>query len=415
MARDEVTVHLDTQAQPKRPLGCLRRAGAGRRADLSFEYSPDWLEDHDAFSIDPSLNLVGGEQRRRSGELHGIFADAAPDSWGRRILQRREALLARDEVRQPRTLDEWDLLLGVSDATRMGALRFARQADGTYVDDLPLAVPPLATLRELEAIAHRVDSDAPASDVEMRTWLRRLIAPGASLGGARPKVTFAQPDGTLWMAKFPAANDLRDVGAWELVQTRLAAHAGIAVPPTELLALGARYRTFAARRFDRDGRHRRLYASAMTLLGERDHARGVSYLDLAEAIELYGHPDRALIAADLAELFRRVVFSALAGHRDDHLRNHGFLHDGRGWRLSPAFDLNPIPDKIEHELSFDGTSVVADLDAIRATASSYRLTVDQADRILADVRTAVSGWRDEARAAALSREEVDLMASAYGG
>lgn len=412
MAREELAVWLDTR-QIRRQLGWLRRSGTGRRADISFEYAADWIAEPAAFSIDPSLNLVPGEQRRVDAELHGIFSDAAPDSWGRRILQRREALLARDEARPARTLDEWDLLVGVSDATRMGALRFARTSDGVFLDDQPLAVPPLATLRALETIARRLDADAQGSDAEVRMWLRRLVAPGASLGGARPKVTFVDANDSLWIAKFPAANDTRDMGAWEYVQTRLAGHAGIRVPAIKLLALGPRYHTFAAERFDRDGIHRRLFASAMTLLEERDHTSGGDYLGLAEAIERYGNPDRTRIAEDLAELFRRVVFNVVAGHRDDHLRNHGFLHDGAGWRLAPAFDVNPIPDKIEHELSFDGSAHVLDPDGVRATARYYRLGDAEARRIVDEVHSAVTRWREEARAAGLGRDEIDLMAAAY--
>lgn len=406
-------MHLDTDERGPRHVGWLRRAGAGQRADLSFEYASTWLEDTARFTVDPSLNLLTGEQRRPGGGLHGVFSDAAPHSWGRRILQRRELLLARQEGRPARTLDEWDLLVGVHDATRMGALRFARASDGAFVDDQPLAVPPQATLRELEVIATRLDGEAPASDDIVRTWLQRLVAPGASLGGTRPKVTFVSASGALWIAKFPAANDTHDVGAWEFVQTRLAQRAGIAVPPTDLLDPGGRYRTFAAERFDRADGRRRLFASAMTLLDQRDGAAGVSYLDIASAVEMYGSPVRSAIDADLAELFRRVVFAALAGHRDDHLRNHGFLHDGTGWRLAPAFDLNPVPDKLEHELSFDGVTTLPDLAVIRSTAPLYRLTERRAEEVIGEVRKVVAGWREAARDARLSRDEMDLMTAAY--
>ena len=412
-ARDEVVVHVDAREHGgPRPAGWLRRAGSGRSADLSFEYAQSWLDAADTFSLEPSLNLISGEQRRSNGGLFGVFTDAAPDLWGRRLLERREEYQAAREKRMPRNLDDWDFLVGVNDTTRMGALRFARPVNGTFLDDQPLAVPPAATLREIEDAAARVDRGATASADEVARWLELLIAPGASLGGARPKVTFHDDHAVLWMAKFPAANDRRDVGAWEYVQTQLAARAGIVVPETELLALGSGYRTFAAKRFDRDGTRRRMFASAMTLLDERDHAT-VSYLDIATAIERYGGPGKAEIDADLAQLFRRVVFNAIAGHRDDHLRNHGFLHDGAGWRLAPAFDLNPIPDKAEHELRFDGRTRLPDLAVIERPAPLYRLSRGQAAAALTEVTGAVAGWREIARAAKIPRHEQDLMAPAF--
>lgn len=182
------------------------------------------------------------------------------------------------------------------------------------------------------------------------------------------------------------------------------------MPEIDLLAFGEGYHTFAAKRFDRDGAERRLFASAMPLLDQRDRAEDVSYLDLADAIERYGSPTKAAIDADLEELFRRVVFNALAGHRDDHLRNHGFLHDGSGWRLAPAFDLNPIPDKQEHELSFDGQSTLPDLELIMATARLYRLSTRRAETVVAEVTDAVKSWRAAARAAGLNRDKVDPVA-----
>lgn len=415
-ARDEVVVHVDAADwNGAGAAGWLRRAGFGRGADLSFEYTQAWLDAADRPSLEPSINLIGGEQRRAGGGLFGIFTDAAPDHWGRRLLERREVHLAKREGRRPRNLDEWDFLVGVNDATRMGALRFARPADGRFLDDQPLAVPPKTNLRELEAAARRLETGAAASSDELDRWLEILIAPGASLGGARPKASFQDTEGILWIAKFPAANDRRDVGAWEYVLTQLAARAGIVVPKTDLLALGSGYRTFAARRFDRAAARRRMFASAMTLLDEHDHAAGVSYLDIATAIEQHGGPSRAAIDADLEQLFRRVVFNALAGHRDDHLRNHGFLHDGAGWRVAPAFDLNPIPDKTEHELSFDGRSALPDLASIEGTARFYRLSAAQAAQLIAEVKGAVASWREIATAVEIPRDEQDLMAVAFEG
>lgn len=413
--RDKVLVYVDAWAgtAPRR-AGWLRRSGAGQNADISFEYDDAWLGAADALSLEPSLYLGPGEQRRREGGgLHAIFSDAAPDRWGRRLLERRESLSARQQGRRTRALDDWDFLLGVNDATRMGALRLRRPGDGTFIDDQPLAVPPKASLGELEAAADRIERGTKASERDIDRWLDLLIAPGASLGGARPKATFENADGALWIAKFPAPNDRRDVGAWEYVLGQLAAQAGIDVPPHDLLSLGPGYRTFIARRFDRDGAHRRMFASAMTLLDLRDHTAGASYLDIAQALESHGAPTAAAIAADLEELFRRVVFNALTGHRDDHLRNHGFLHDGNGWRLAPAFDQNPIPDKDVHELAFDRESRLPDLATITGTAHFYRLSAARAAAIISEVQAAVSGWRAIANGIGIDRHEQELVANAF--
>lgn len=412
-ARDEVVVHVDAMGwNPAGIAGSLRRSGFGRSADLSFEYARDWLADERP-SLEPSINLITGEQRRAGGGLFGVFTDAAPDHWGRRLLERRELHLAKTQGRRPRNLDDWDFLLGVNDATRMGGLRFAGSPGGPFLDDQPLSVPPKASVRELEAAARRLESGAAASADELDRWLELLIAPGASLGGARPKGSFQDGDGVLWMAKFPALNDRRDVGAWEYVLTQMAAGAGVVVPEIELLSFGPGYRTFAARRFDREAGRRRMFASAMTLLDEHDRATGVSYLDIAAAIEQHGGHTRESIESDLRQLYRRVVFNILVGHRDDHLRNHGFIHDGSGWRLAPAFDLNPIPDKAEHELSFDGRSSLPDLGTVHATARLYRLSDEEADDLISDITGVVSAWREHAAVAGIPREECDLMAPAF--
>lgn len=407
-------MHLDARELGVRaPVGWMRRSGFGRTADLAFEYSPDWLTGEAAFTLEPSLALTLGEQRRRGGGLFGIFTDAAPDHWGRRLLERRERLAAQAEGRTPHTLDEWDFLLGVSDATRMGALRFARSGDGAFIDDSPVSVPPHTRLREMEVIAGEIERGRPAGPTEIDRWLRLLIAPGASLGGARPKATFLDERGVMWLAKFPSRNDLRDVGGWEYVLNRLAGQAGISVPETEVRRLGSEYSTFCARRFDRIRTDRRFVSSAMTLLDRHDHDAGASYLEIAEAIELYGSAKSDELRSDLEQLFRRAVFNAVAGNRDDHLRNHGFIREGTGWRLAPAYDLNPTPDKEEHELAFDGGVRSPDLSVIERTARSYRLSAQRASTVIREVREAVSAWRDVARGAGLSRDEVGAMASAF--
>jgi len=324
-------------------------------------------------------------------------------------MERREAILARREGRRPRTLDEWDFLMGVSDQLRMGALRLATPSDGRFLDDRLPEIPANARLRELEHLAREAEEERiPESDES--EWLRILLAPGSSLGGTRPKANFQEANGALWIAKFPSREDRRDVGAWEYVMTQLAQRSGIDVPSTKLLQLASVYKTFCSQRFDRINGGRRLYASAITLTGKGDGDEA-SYLDLAEAITFYGDPHA--IDADLEQLFRRLVFNILAANRDDHLRNHGFIRALRGWRISPVFDLNPAPEKSEHSLALDEASHIPDVGAALETARLYRLSDRRALTIVGEVRGAVESWREVAAGAGVSREEMESLAGVF--
>lgn len=406
--RDRLLARLDAaELGPQREVGTLSRERGGGRSVVSFAYAPDWVAARDSFPVDPALPLYEGEQYRQG--LPGFFADAAPDRWGRTLLERREATVARREDRRPRQLDEWDFLVGVNDETRMGALRLARPGGRGFVADEPLAVPPLARLREIEHWARELEQGLSQEIGEEDRWLAMLVAPGSSLGGARPKASYSDGGG-LWIAKFPSREDRHDVGAWEHLLSRLATAAGIATPETRLLRLGAAYRTFCARRFDRAGDERRLYASAMTLAGRGDH-EDASYLDIARAIVDFGDP--AAIEEDLGQLFRRLAFNVLVANRDDHLRNHGFLRGTGGWRLAPAFDVNPSPEKLEHSLALDDSVRAPDLDLVRETAPLYRLSADEAERTIAEVGRAVSGWRQLAREAELPGEEIERISAAF--
>ncbi len=407
---DEVAVELDAAelGGPTR-LGRLRRVPSPSGAVVAFSYEEAWLARPDAFVIDPAHGPYAGDQYPRAGDgIAAIFTDAAPDRWGRTLLERREAARAREEGRHRRSLGEWEFLLRVSDFSRMGALRFA-DADRRHLDDEPHGVPPIAGLRELEAAARELEHPTRGGRSGEAARLALLLAPGSSLGGARPKATFTGEDGALWIAKFPSRMDRHDVGACELVLNDLAAHAGIEVPEHRLLALGDGHRTFAARRFDRVQGSRRLYASAMTMASRRDRD-DASYLDIALAIADHGAPGR--IREDLAQQFRRVAFNVLVSHRDDHLRNHGFLRAPEGWRLAPAFDLNPVPSKPEHELSLDGMVRRGDLGVLRETAPFYRLSGPEAAAIIDEVRAALATWRDVADARGLGSVERDVLEDA---
>ena len=405
---DEVIVLLDApELGPSRPVGILRRR-TGPRPVLSFEYARTWRERPAIPMVDPALPLVEGEQFLDPDRLPGVLADTSPDRWGRRLLERREAATARSEGRTPRRLGEWDFLLGVDDRTRMGALRLALTPDGPFLSEDRSPVPPATRLRALEVIARRADDPtAPsATDEELAT----LVAPGSSLGGARPKANYTDPDGHLWIAKFPSTTDRRDVGAWQFLTSTLARRAGIMVADGERITLSPAGTTYAARRFDRIGPNRRLYASAMTLAGKHD-GEEASYLDIAYAIADHGDPDG--IGDDLEQLFRRLVFNVMVGNRDDHLRNHGFLHEPGGWRLAPAFDVNPSPEAPEHALAIDDLSHAPHLDTVLATAPFYRLARPRAEEIVADLQTVTATWRSEGRRLGLPPDEIDVVGTAF--
>lgn len=394
-------------------LGNMARVGtlAHDRGQMRFHYAPDWLNDPRAFAIDPDLSLDKSPffPKPEQGNF-GIFLDSSPDRWGQTLMKRREALQAKDEHRPARNLYAWDYLIGVQDHTRQGALRFRRPGTDTFLGDEALAAPPLTSLRELEAVAYQLTSRRIDDLDALRRWLTVLVAPGASLGGARPKANFTDQDGSLWIGKFPARDDDRDTGAWEFTAYTLAQAAGIQLPAAKLLRLDNAFHTFCVQRFDRLGAQRRFYASAMTVL-RKDQSEGSSYLELAQFLRQSG--DAAHVDADLAQLFRRVAFNVAIGNRDDHLRNHGFILGAQGWRLAPAFDVNPNIDKAEHVLNIDDVDNRPDLDTVLSTAHFYGLSASQAQDTLGQVHTAVGAWRHTARRLGISLADIEVTAGAF--
>jgi serine/threonine-protein kinase HipA len=381
------------------------------RGQIRFHYERDWLQQPWAFALDPDLSLDNQPfyPRAELGNF-GIFLDSAPDRWGQTLMKRRAALQAKDAGHSPRTLYAWDYLVGVQDQTRQGALRFCVPGTQNFLACEGQAAPPVATLRELEAVAYQLTHKRIDDLDALRRWLLVLVAPGASLGGARPKANYTDDDGSLWIAKFPARDDERDVGAWEYVVHELALAAGIDVPEARLRRFNHGFHTFSVARFDRVAGRRRFYASAQTLL-RKDHSEGTSYLELAQFMRAHGNA--SMVKADLEQLFRRVAFNVAVGNRDDHLRNHGFVLGPDGWQLAPAFDLNPNIDKAEHVLNLDDSDNRPSLDTVLSTAAFYGLGPRQAQQVVAQVRAAVAGWRGLAQKVGLAAADIEVTATAF--
>lgn len=393
-------------------VGILSVAAARGKQVFSFEYDAEWLEAQPfASSLDPNLPFVAGEQFAPTDrDNFGVFLDSSPDRWGRVLMQRREAQRARETKRPERRLHELDYLLGVYDGHRLGALRY-RIGSGPYLDDdAELASPPWTSLRELEQVSLRLEDDAVTRNPHYAAWLRMLIAPGRSLGGARPKASVLDAKKHLWLAKFPSANDAVDVGGWEGVVHALADRAGVTTAEAVTKKFGSRHHTFLTKRFDRTPEHARIhFASAMTLLDRRDGDETASYLELADLIIRNGaHANR-----DLEQLWRRVVFFACVSNVDDHLRNHGFLLDRAGWTLAPAYDMNPVATGSGLVLNISETDNAQDLELIRSVARSFRVKPKRVTEIIDEVTGAVRTWREEAKRRKLSRVEQDQMKPAF--
>ena len=403
-------------------MGHLRSSLTRGKEVFSFSYDQGWLTDGHTRQLDPDLRLFGGPQYPGGADRpnFGIFLDSSPDRWGRLLMQRREAALARAAGRPHRRLQETDYLLGVHDEPRSGALRFKDPAssDAWLCDEPLMRTPPWASLGELEHASWQIQDDSASDDPHYLEWLNLLIAPGSSIGGARPKAGVRDAIGDLWIAKFPGRSDTRDMAAWEMLVHQLAIKAGLQVAEAGLHQFGNGHRTFMTRRFDRgpgtQGMQRIHFASAMTLLGHSDgtdHLAGASYLELVEFISRQG----AQPAMDLKELWRRIIFSIAVHNIDDHLRNHGFLLCPDGWRISPAYDLNPDPDGAGLSLNISETDNALSFDLALEVAPFFRLDSRTAESLLEQVRTAVRGWKKHARHLGIPGTEQDTMAPAFEG
>lgn len=382
---------------------------------FSFEYNNAWLKSDYAYQIDPDLGLFEGIQYLNDQKSNfGLFLDSSPDRWGRVLMKRREAALARKEERKINKLFETDFLLGVFDGHRMGALRFKLNKDGSFLNDnKDLASPPWTSIRQLEQISLRLEEDDSLDDPDYLKWLQMLVSPGSSLGGARPKASVLDSEGNLWIAKFPSKNDTDNIGAWEMVTYELAIQSGIDMAECKAEKFSSNQHTFLTKRFDRTTEGKRIhFASAMTLLGYMDGADasiGVSYLELVDFITKYGaNPEN-----DLKQLWRRIVFSICVSNTDDHLRNHGFLLTYRGWVLSPAYDINPVETGMGLKLNISEDDNALDLDLALSVAPYFRIEKKEGSLIIDEIKNVVSQWKKYANTYGISRLEQENKAEAF--
>jgi len=403
----EVLVYVDLDGTPHlagRLWGRMRKDNES----ATFEYDEEWLKNPAKFSFEPALQLGPGPFHTPADTpMFGAIGDSAPDRWGRALMRRMERRRADAAGTAPRTLREIDFLLLVDDEARLGALRFAEKEGGPFLREEGVKrIPPLVELPRLLAAAEHVMEEKDTEED-----LKLLFGPGSSLGGARPKASVIEKDGHLAIAKFPRKEDEINTVVWEAVALTLAKKAVINVADGRVETISNKP-VLLLRRFDRDGGNRIPFLSAMSMLGSKDNETR-SYMEIVDALRLHG----AAPKDDMEALWRRVVFSILISNTDDHMRNHGFLYDGpNGWRLSPAYDLNPVPTDIKPRVlstAINEADNTASLAVAMAVAGYFEVDDKKARAIAAQVGEAVATWRDEAAKHGIRKAEIDRMASAF--
>jgi serine/threonine-protein kinase HipA len=401
-----------------RGLGTLRFDAQGSRENAAFAYDAEWLAAADSFALEPGLPLVSGPQFHRKGRLgsvfHGAIADTEPDGWARRVILRDHAKQRQEARRaggggETGALGALDFLLAVDDASRVGALRF-RDESGVFqrpAEDGRRTTPPLIELSMLLSASRAVETNS-----ETAADLQFLRGRGTSLGGLRPKCTVVDSDGRLSIGKFPSVADDRAVTKGEVLALQLAKAAGIDAAECRLVESEGEP-VALIRRFDRpDGGGRLMYVSAATMLGVEAEAGEHAYTEIVDALRANG----ASPQADTEELWRRIAFSILINNVDDHLRNHGFLHVDRGqWRLSPAFDVNPFPERARELKTWvsEEAGPEATIEALMSVLAYFRIAPARAREILSLVERAVSQWRAVGRGLGMTASELDQFAEAF--
>lgn len=407
-----IFVYDDFSMQNPTLMGILYVNSLKGGESYSFEYDREWLKKTSLkITLDPELMPYSGRQYPFGKAIFGLFSDSSPDRWGRVLMNKRERILAEKEGRKPAKLYDSDYLLGVYDEMRLGGIRFKTETNGAFLsDDKETAAPPWTSLRTLEEASRNFENDDTAVSEK---WLNQLIRPGSSLGGTRPKATVIDPKEQLWIAKFPSKNDENDTGAWEMVTHDLAKLCGLHVPEAKLEKFSNLGSTYLVKRFDRSLNKRIHFASAMTLLGKTDGASaadGTSYLDIADFMKSYGAQPKQ----DLVELWKRIVFNMAVSNTDDHLRNHAFIFAENGWRLSPLYDVNPVPYGDELSLNVDEEDNSINIDLAIQTAARFGISEADAMTYAKNILSVVKeNWEKRATAYGLSRRLIEEMRPAF--
>lgn len=407
MADHKIYVYIDLDGNLHQ-VGLLWFHSNRKKEVASFQYEQNWLSHRERFALEPALELTEGMYYTEvDRNMFGAIGDSAPDRWGRILMRRAAAQRARSSNKQLKTLTEIDYLLGVYDEVRQGALRFSEKIGGPFLHQSDASpVLPLIDLPKLLSATEKL-----LEDKESEEDLRLLLAPGSSLGGARPKASVRDRDGQLAIAKFPSKNDEYSTVLWEAVALTLAAKSGLKVPIWRLKLIATKP-TLILKRFDRNFTKRIPFLSAMSMIGAKDNEQH-SYLELVDALKQHG----ASPVQDIVDLWKRIVFSILISNTDDHLRNHGFLYERyKGWRLSPIYDVNPTPIEIKPRIlttTIDLDDGTASLNLALSVAKEFGLTQEEAKKIAKEIGSAVAKWREEARHFQINTAEIERMASAF--
>ncbi len=392
-------------------MGTLFAEMSKNRRVYSFELDTGFLKNNKPFYLDPDISWTAGRQYPNGKTIFGFISDSMPDTWGRMLLKRKEAIEARQNKQKAKPLHDLDYILAVHDKARLGAIRFKLNKKGAFLDnEQTRAIPPWSSVNELQYGASVVESDEDYTDIYK--WLTMLIAPGSSLGGARPKANIMDKTGHPWIAKFPSKNDEINKALWEFLAYKLANEAGIRTAECKVEKIGGKYHTFFSKRFDRDKNRRIHFASAMALTGNTEENlrfQTASYLDIVEFIQLKG----ANINEELKELWRRIVFNIAISNTDDHLRNHGFILKDNQWFLSPAYDLNPSVDKAGLALNIDENDNSLSFELAQSVGKFFLLNTKEQKEILLQVKKVVSQWYKQAKQLKIPSREIELMSSAF--
>ena len=405
-----VFAHWKGMSEPKL-MGLLSAHQAKGRKTFSFEYAKEWINSGQQILVDPDIQFFNGIQYPNNKENFGVFFDSMPDTWGRTLMKRRAVIDAKAIGETPKTLYDLDFLLGVFDECRMGALRFKTSLEGHFLDDNAIfPTPPWTSRGELQEAVSNLENDHGSDAI--KKWLSILLAPGSSLGGARPKANIRDNEGNLWIAKFPSVADDIDKASWEYMAYCMAVDCGIEMSECKIERLNHKHHTFFAKRFDREKNVRIHFASAMTMTGNNESTiKSItpSYMDLVDFIQNYGVD----VNLNLHQLWKRIVFNIAISNTDDHLRNHGFLLCEKGWTLSPAYDINPSIDKSGLSLNIDTESNALDFELAKSVGMYFRLNEKEMDDIIQQVLNVVRGWRKYASKIGISKSEQDYMEGAF--